>query len=70
MYQYFLYLKVSENRLVITENPINDKDYYQLMNNNGGDQQMLMNTIKMFCLGYIYGGQYGKQVINSPHEFQ
>ena len=70
MYQYFLYLRVSENRLVITEKPMNDRDYHHLMDNNGYDHQVLMNSIKMFCLGYICGGQHGKQVVNSPYEFQ
>lgn len=70
MYQYFVYLIISEKRLVILEQPISDNNYHKLMDNNGYNQQMLYNTCKIFCLGYLYGGQYGQQVINSPYEFQ
>ena len=70
MYKYFVYLIISEKRLVIVENPINDKNYYKLMDNNGANRQMLYNNCKIFCLAFLYGGQYGQQVRNSPYEFQ
>lgn len=70
MYQYFVYLKLSENRLVIFEKPMNNNDYFILMNIDGGDRELLINYVKMFCMGIILGGTYGKQVINTMQEFQ
>jgi len=73
MYQYFVYLIISEKRLIILDHSVNDKNYCNLLYNNGDNQQMLYNICKMFCLGYLYGsqyGQYGQSVINSPYEFQ
>jgi hypothetical protein len=40
------------------------------LDNNGNNQQLLYNTCKIFCLGYLYGSQYKNQVVNSPYEFQ
>ena len=70
MYQYFVYIIISEKRLIILDHARNDNNYSILMDNNGNDQQMLYNTCKIFCLGYLYGGRYGQQVTNSPYEFQ
>lgn len=70
MYQNFVYLILSEKRLIILDHPINDQNYWHLMDNNGNNQQLLLNTCKTFCLGYLFGSQYGKQVVNSPYEFQ
>ena len=70
MYKYFVYLIISENRLIIVDGQIKNSDYCQLMDTCGGNLELAINSCKMFCLGYIYGGQYGKQVKNSPYEFQ
>ena len=70
MFEYFVYLIISEKRLVILDHPMNDKNYYKLMDNNGGDQQMLYHICKIFCLGYLYGSKYENHVVNSPYEFQ
>jgi hypothetical protein len=70
MFEYFVYLIISEKRLVILDHQMNDKNYHKLMDNNGGNQQLLYNTCKIFCLGYLYGSQYENQVVNSPYEFQ
>lgn len=69
-YYFYIYLIIDENRLVIKENKIIDENYHLLMDNNGNNRQVLHNTCKIFCLGYLYGsGNNGKQVINDPHEF-
>jgi len=70
MYYYFVYLKLDENRLVITDNEISDSNYFHLMNNNGGNKQLLFNFCKLFCLGYLYGSNNGgRHVINDQQEF-
>lgn len=69
MYQYFVYLILSENRLIILDHSIDDKKYTLLMSNNGGDNEMSITVCKTFCLGYLYGGIYGKKVNNSYFEF-
>ena len=70
MYQFFVYLIKSENRLVILRERVNDPDYYHLLDNNGGNEVMLHNLCKVFCLGYIIGAEYGKKPANSLYEFQ
>jgi len=69
-YYFYVYLKLDENRLVISENEINDSNYFHLMNNNSGNRQILFNSCKLFCLGYLYGSNNnGRCVINDPQEF-
>jgi hypothetical protein len=70
LYYYFIYLKLDENRILITEREIKDDNYFYLMDTNGGDKQLLYNLCKMFCLGYIYGSNNGgRNVTNDPIEF-
>ena len=70
IYYYYVYLILTENRLVITENEMNGKNYHLLMNNNGVNKQLLFDTCKIFCLGYLYGSTNGgRSIINNPHEF-
>ena len=70
MYEYFVYLILPEKRLVILDHRMNDKNYHLLMNNNGGNQSLLYSLCKTFCLGYLYGGQHGQKIVNSPYEFE
>lgn len=70
MYQYFVYLILLENRLIILDHPIHNEKYYLLMSNNGGNKEMLLAICKTFCLGYLYGGEYGKKLNNSAFEFK
>lgn len=70
MNQLFVYQILSEKRLVILDNPINDKNYHLLMDTSGGNYQTSYNNCKLFCLGYLYGSQYGGEIVNSPYEFQ
>jgi hypothetical protein len=70
MYQFFVYLIKSQNRLVILRQKVENFDYQHLMDNNGGDVFQLEHLCKTFCLGYILGAQNGKKPINSLYEFQ
>jgi len=72
MYEYYIYLIMSENRLIICDHQIINSDYYMLMNNNGNNNTLLYDTCKIFCLGYIYGtyNELNKPVVNKPIEFQ
>ena len=70
MHKRFVYLNVSQKRLMITSNEMNDKECIQLMNNNGGDIYMLEGLCKTFCLGYILGSKGGIEIANSLHEFR
>jgi len=67
---YYVYLILSENRLVIMENKFVNDDYHLLMDNNGENKISLYNTCKIFCLGYLYGSRSnGRIIINDPHEY-
>jgi len=70
MFKYFVYLKKSENRIIITDVEINDYDYHHLMDNNGSDENLLKTYCNVFCLGYYVGVGYGIRPINDPSEFQ
>ena len=65
---YIVYLNVKQNRLVISTNFISDKDYHFLFFSEGNPDQALA-FCKAVCVGFIYGGIYGKKVINDSSEF-
>ena len=65
---YIVYLNVKQNRLIITSNKINDKDYHFIFLSEGNPDQAL-TFCKAVCVGFIYGGIYGKKVINDLKEF-
>jgi hypothetical protein len=74
MNQKFVYLILSQKRLVILSSKMNDRDYRELMNtgNDGGIgmESLLMTTCKMFCIGYIMGSQSSIKPVNLLEEFQ
>jgi len=70
MYQFFVYLIKSENRLIILKQSVENSNYIHLMDNNGSDAQILEYLCKTFCLGYINGATSGKKPINNMYEFQ
>jgi hypothetical protein len=70
MYQFFVYLIKSENRLTILRQKVDNPDYLRLMDNNGGNEHQLQYLCKNFCLGYILGAENGKRPINNLYEFQ
>ena len=71
MNQKFVYLILSQKRLVIVSSKITDKDYHELMNTGAdGPESLLITTCKMFCIGYIMGTQSGIKPVNLLEEFQ
>lgn len=70
MYKSFVYLKLSDRRLVIVNKMINDSDYFYLMHSEGNDYKLVMDNCKSFCMGFIRGSEYGEVVVNSDSEFQ
>lgn len=66
----FVYLIISEKRLVITQNQINSKNYQLLMNTDGFNGVQLC---KMFCIGYLMGNTIGREtsytILNDVKEF-
>lgn len=68
-YQNYVYLDTKANRLLIVQKPLDDKDFLQLMTNNGTSQELSINYCKLFCLGYMIGAK-NKMPINNINEFQ
>lgn len=68
----YVYLILSENRLVILRQKNDDPNYYHLLNNNGhvSQQNMLEAICKTFCIGYILGSERSKKCVNNIYEFQ
>lgn len=66
----FVYLILSEKRLVITQNPINSKNYYKLMDTDAFNGVAMC---KMFCIGYLMGNSIGREssytILNDVREF-
>lgn len=70
MNQKFVYLILSQRRLVILSSKMHDKDYHELMNTADGPESFLITTCKMFCIGFIMGSQSGTNPVNLLEEFQ
>lgn len=70
MHEYFVYLIVPENRIIIVQEKLNNSDYLELMSVTGYNKQQLLRTCNTFCLGYIMGGLYGEKPVNLPEEFK
>lgn len=45
MYHFFVYLIISENRLVIVREKIDNPDYFYLMDNHGDDDEWSYHPI-------------------------
>ena len=66
-----VYLKISENRLVIISGEIIDKDYHLLMSSDGPASEQITKT---FCIGYLWGFETSesgnsRKPINDEREF-
>ena len=70
MYQFFVYLIKSENRLVILKEKINNPDYLYLMDNYGDDEEICEYFSKIFCIGYMQGTKNGTKPVNDINEFK
>ncbi len=70
--EFYVYLILSENRLVILRQKVENSDYYLILNNSGDSSQinLLESFCKTFCLGFILGSESTKRPINNIYEFQ
>lgn len=68
MFCKYIYLIISQKRLVIADHEIIDEDYKELLNTNGPDLSIINNSCKIFCFGYILGSRNGG-VVNTLKEF-
>ena len=68
MGMHYVYLILSQNRLIITSVQIDDSDYFQLLNNSGNAVRA-MDFCKTFCIGYILGSTSGRKIVNTLYEF-
>jgi hypothetical protein len=69
MIKFYVYLILSQNRLVIMETENTSSDYFRLMDNNGYDRVLQLSQCKLFCIGYTNGSKLKNPVINSVLEF-
>lgn len=69
-YQNYVYLDTKANRLVLVQSPLDNKDFIELMKNEGTDQNLSINYCKIFCLGYILGSLRLTPVVNDIKEFE
>ena len=70
MYKRYVYLIISQNRLVILNEEKNDKDYHLFLENNGSSRDELMMACKVFCAGFILGANSDCKPINELKEFE
>ena len=68
MIKYYVYLNLKENRLIMTQSEI-PVGNFQLMMTEGYNHQILSTSCKTFCLGYLYGSQSKRKLVNDPNEF-
>jgi hypothetical protein len=66
---FYTYLINSENKLVITRQKFNNKDYTLLMDTSGNNESYLLSHCKTFCAGYVLGNKSEPKIINRFSEF-
>lgn len=72
MYKFFVYLIISEKRLVILGNDIVNEDYHGLFNNSGNNREIQYEFCKTFCVAYLRGSReinIDTVLINDINEF-
>lgn len=70
MYKNYVYVILSENRLIITQKEIIDKDYFLTFSVDSINPIFGINSCKCFCLGFIYGSNSGRKIKNLEDEFK
>jgi hypothetical protein len=70
-YNYFVYLDTKANRLIITNEVVENPYFMKLMDASGFEEQdpTLLMLCKMYCLGYMQGCGNTKPV-NDINEFK
>lgn len=70
MKKLYVYLILSQKRLIITENEILDDDHHLLLRSTGPNIEHTRALCKTYCIGYIIGNKTSGKVINDPQEFK
>jgi hypothetical protein len=70
MTKLYVYIIISQNRLVITKKEYDDSDHLRLTTLESYNEAMLMNTAKTLCSGYILGRNINIDVVNDIDEFK
>lgn len=74
MYTHYVYLKVSEQKLFITETEIDNSDYFLLLTNTSTDYQISVKSCKVFCSGVLWGAKTAREhdikLTNDEKEFR
>lgn len=70
MTKLFVYLIISQSRLIITKKEYDDSDYLRLTTLESFNESLLMNAAKSFCSGYIVGRNINVDVVNDIDEFK
>ena len=70
MFKKYVYYVLEEKRLVITSNIIENDNYIRLLETNGNDITILLNTCNMFCAGYYLACRHNTiKITNIIDEF-
>lgn len=69
MMTYYVYLIKSQKRLVITKTKVDSNDYHQFLNTFNPNEKISETICKMFCVGFILGGNWDIELINDINEF-
>jgi hypothetical protein len=62
---WFVYLIISQKRLIVVNHSMSGDDYHLFLKSEGTNSEY---SCKTFCIGYIYGS--GIKVINYVEEFK
>lgn len=68
----FVYYNTTTNRLEITATKFVESSMSEIMNTGGNNTDLALASCKLFCLGYMMGGQAkqnGWSVLNDITEF-
>jgi hypothetical protein len=65
--KHYVYLIISQNRLVITADSINKEDYIFMLSSEGVASKEIC---KAFCAGCLMGSINGIKFVNTIEEFQ
>lgn len=69
MSTFYVYLILSQNRLVILQSLMQSDDYHMLFSSKG-NPMLGENNCKIYCMGYMVGTHAAKTPINSAEEFE
>jgi len=65
MKTFRVYLNLSKNKLIISANNIDYKNFHELFNTSGINDYELIKSCKIFCMGYMQGSNFGERNVNN-----